>query len=190
MQSSTESGVTKSSSKATVTMTTNMTTTTSVTGSEKKQTATTSSSTESQLNGSNKVEGNKEKLIRCIKNIMVVEKEVGKKETRFRQIGEILRDLRSKRDQIDVDNSKIFEDIYELEKKCPDLMMEEFREYTYLKYKLDRNQTCRTNICKEIAKLTKESSQLTSVTIKNYQKFKTFAFMKKKLMQDVEKSNF
>ena len=113
-----------------------------------------------------------------------------KKETRFRQIGEILRDLRSKRDQIDVDNSKIIEDIYELEKKCPDLMMEEFREYTYLKYKLNRNQTCRTNICKEIAKLTKESSQLTSVTIKNYQKFKTFAFMKKKLMQDVEKSNF
>ena len=101
-----------------------------------------------------------------------------------------MRDLRSKRDQIDVDNSKIIEDIYELEKKCPDLMMEEFREYTYLKYKLGRNQTCRTNICKEIAKLTKESSQLTSVTIKNYQIFKTFAFMKKKLMQDVEKSNF
>ena len=84
-----------------------MTTTTSVTGSEKKQTASTSSSTESQLNGSNKVEGKKEKLIRCIKNIMVVEKEVGNNESRFRQIGEILRDLRSKRDQIDVDNSKI-----------------------------------------------------------------------------------
>ena len=186
MQTSTESGVTKSSSKATVTMTTNMTTTTSVTGSEKKQTATTSLSTESQLNGPKEVEGNKEKIIRCIKNIMVVEKEVGNNETRFRQIGEILRDLRSKMDQIDVDNSKIIEDIYELEKKCPDLMMEEFREYC----KLDRNQSCRTNICKEIAKLTKESSQLTSVTIKNYQKFKTFAFMKKKLMQHVEKSNF
>ena len=84
-----------------------MTTTTSVTGSEKKQTAT-SSSTESQLNGPKKVEGNKEKMIKCIKNIMVVEKEVGNNETRFRQIGEILRDLRSKRDQIDVDNSKIY----------------------------------------------------------------------------------
>ena len=84
-----------------------MTTTTSVTGSEKKQTAITSSSTESQLNGPKKVEGNKEKIIKCIKNIMVVEKEVGNNETRFRQIGEILRDLRSKRDQIDVDNSKI-----------------------------------------------------------------------------------
>ena len=157
-----------------------MTTTASASGSEKKQTATTSSSTESQLNGSNKVEGKKEKLIRCF--IMVVEKEVGNNESRFRQIGEILRDLRSKRDQIDVDNSKTIEDIYELEKKCPDLMMEEFRGYCYLKCKLDRNQTCRTNIYKEIAKLTKESSQLTSVTIKNYQKFKTFAFMKKKLM--------
>ena len=88
-------------------MTTNMTTTTSVTGLEKKQTATTSSSTESQLNGPKKVEGNKEKIIKCIKNIMVVEKEVGNNETRFREIGEILRDLRSKRDQIDVDNSKL-----------------------------------------------------------------------------------
>ena len=45
-------------------MTTNMTTTTSVTGSEKKQTATTSSNTESQLNGSNKVEGKKEKTFK------------------------------------------------------------------------------------------------------------------------------
>ena len=126
-------------------MTTHVTTTTSVTGSEKKQTATTSSSTESQLNGPKKVEGNKEKIIKCIKNIMVVEKEVGNNETRFRQIDEILRDLRSKRDKIDVDDFKIIEGIYELEKKCPDLMMEEFREYCYLKWKLDRNQTCRTN---------------------------------------------
>ena len=84
LQTSTESGVTKSSSKATVTMTTNMTTTPSVTGSEKKQTATTSSSHESQLNGPKKVEGNKEKIIKCIKNIMVAEKEVGNNETRFR----------------------------------------------------------------------------------------------------------
>ena len=58
------------------------------------------------------MEGNKEKIIKCIKNIMVVEKEIGNNETRFRQIGEILRDLRSKRDQIDVDNSKIIEGIF------------------------------------------------------------------------------
>ena len=187
LQTSKESSVkSSSSSKATVTMTTNITTTISVKGSEKKLTATTSSSKESQVNGPTKVEGNKEKLIRCIKNIMVVEKEVGEKEARFREIGEILRDLRSKRDKIDADNSKILLEIYELEKKCPDLMLEEFKEFSYLKFKLNQNQTCRTKICKDIAKLTKESGQLKSVTIKNYQQFKTFAFMKKKLI-DVEK---
>ena len=55
-----------------------------------------------------KEESNKEKWMRCTRNILAVEKEVGEDEANFRKIGVVLRTLIKKHENIDEDNSEKF----------------------------------------------------------------------------------
>ena len=137
--------------------------------------------TTSQANGTRKIEGKKEKFFRCVRNILVVENEVGEKETRFRAIDKMLKNLRVKRDDIDKKNADLLSKIYDLEIKSPNLTMEEFKEMCFLKHNLKDNQQKRMEACEEIAFLIKESNNIKPKIIKNYDSFKMFAYMKKKL---------
>ena len=70
--------------------------------------------------------------MRCTRNILAVEKEVGEDEANFRKIGAVLRTLMKKRENIDEDNSEKFHKLYELEKRCPHFSPDEFKEYCFL----------------------------------------------------------
>ena len=129
-----------------------------------------------------KEESNKEKWMRCTRNILAVEKEVGEDEANFRKIGVVLRTLIKKRENIDEDNSVKFHELYELEKRCPHFSPDEFKEYCFLKYSIHQNGVERTAVCKRIAQLNRQSNKIRSRVNKNYGTFKTFAFMKEKLL--------
>ena len=60
--------------------------------------------------------------------------------------------------------------------------MTEFKEMCTFKFNLKDNQKVRTKTCEKIAKLIKESQCINSAIVQNYQNFKTFAYMKKKLL--------
>ena len=146
------------------------------------QTNASSATTKGQTNNSEKKEGKKEKFIRCVRNLLVIEQDVGEKEVKFREIGEELKKLRAKRDYIDEENKNLISKICELEIKSPDLSMTEFKEMCTFKFNLKDNQKVRTKTCEKIAKLIKESQCINSAIVQNYQNFKTFAYMKKKLL--------
>ena len=146
------------------------------------QTNPSSATTKGQTNNSEKKEGKKEKFIRCVRNLLVIEQDVGEKEVKFRDIGEQLKKLRAKRDYIDEENKNLISKICELEIKSPDLSMTEFKEMCTFKFNLKDNQKVRTKTCEKIAKLIKESQCINSAIVQNYQNFKTFAYMKKKLL--------
>ena len=118
---------------------------------------------------------------------MVIERNVGEKEVRFRSIAEELKELRVNRDAIDELNKELLSDICDLEMKSPDLSMDEFKKLCYLKFNLKENQDKRKCTCQKIAKLIKESTTINKAVIKSYQDFKTFAYMKKKIDLNLKK---
>ena len=129
-----------------------------------------------------RVETDKEKAMRCIRNVITIENEVGRKEKKFQEGGEMLRKLRGRRDNLDIDIKDKMEELYMLERKSPDFTFDEFKKYCSVKVSMEDEQKERMNISKRIAQLEKESKKLKSDIDKSFNRFKTFAFMMKKLL--------
>ena len=73
-------------------------------------------------------EGDKDKLIRCIKNCAFIENDVGEKECKFRTMQTEMIEIVGKKENIDKEIENLCEKISTLEVKSPNYTTLEFRE--------------------------------------------------------------
>ena len=135
-----------------------------------------------QINAHQKKETKKEKAIRCIRNVLSVEQQIGLKIKEFEETGEVMRKLINRRNTIDADNKEKMQELYILEKQSPDFTFDQFKRYCYIKSCIERNDRERPLVSERLAKLTQRSNKLNSEINASYNKFKCFAFEKKKLL--------
>ena len=81
-------------------------------------------------------EGDKDKLMRCIKNCAFIENDVGEKECKFRTMQTEMIEIVGKKESIDKEIVNLCEQISTLEVKNPNYTTLEFREVCYLKHRL------------------------------------------------------
>ena len=120
-------------------------------------------------------------MIRCTKNLMKIENEVGTKQKRFEDIGQFLRKLRNKRDTLDVELEGQKKEMDEMEKKSPEFNFEQFKDYCAMKVTRQNMQKERMLISRNICKLENESKKLRREINRSYNDFKMFSYMKKNL---------
>ena len=143
-----------------------------------------------EINSENiRKEGDKDKLIRCIKNCAFIENDVGEKECKFRTMQTEMIEIVGKKENIDKEIENLCEKISTLELKNPNYTTLEFREVCYLKHRLVFKMNEKSEVNKRSAELTKKSALIKKQIFKNTNDFKSFVFEKQKLLAKVDKTN-
>ena len=129
-------------------------------------------------------EGKKDddELVKCLRNCTYYESRVGINEARFRDIAKEKRAMSVNEKELDAKDIEFCHKIAPLERKTPNLSLDEFRELAFLKHKLTQNVLARENLSLQMAKLSLESDRVRTKIFNAANEYKGYIYTRQELL--------
>ena len=143
----------------------------------------TSENTKKKIDEDSKGKDDANTLMNCIKNCAYYESCVGKKEARFREIGQELSKLSDEKDKLNDEEKKLCEKIQDLEAQSPNFSLMEFRDFSFLKYSLNKKVMEKLEISRQVSLLRLERNKVTKAMGEVANLYKSFVYQREELLR-------